>query len=114
MKAKFLVDANLPRYFKYFDSQHFEFVSDIDPRMSDQRIWDYAREQGLIILTKDSDFYTRCVLSAKPVKVIHFQFGNYTLHQLHLFFDKNWKMISEKIETSTLLIVGENEIRVVL
>jgi predicted nuclease of predicted toxin-antitoxin system len=82
--------------------------------MSDQKIWDYACSKGLIILTKDADFYTRCILSISPAKVIHFQFGNYTLHQLHLFFEKNWKLIREMIEKSTLLIVGEDEIRAVL
>jgi predicted nuclease of predicted toxin-antitoxin system len=82
--------------------------------MSDQKIWEYACAQGLIILTKDSDFYTRCVLSPNPAKVVHFQFGNYTLHQLHLFFEKNWELITEMIEKSTLLIVGEDEIRAVL
>jgi predicted nuclease of predicted toxin-antitoxin system len=114
LKGKFLVDVNLPRHFKYFHSPEFEFVSDIDTRMSDQKIWDYACAQGLIILTKDADFYTRCVLSANPAKVVHFQFGNYTLHQLHLFFEKNWTLIRETIDKSTLLIVGEDEIRAVL
>jgi len=111
---KFLVDVNLPRYFKYFNSPDFEFVSDIDTRMSDQKIWDYASEKGLIILTKDSDFYTRCILSPKPTKVIHFQFGNFTLHQLYIFFEKNWELITEMIESSTLVIVDEGEIRTVL
>jgi predicted nuclease of predicted toxin-antitoxin system len=82
--------------------------------MSDQKIWDYACAQGLIILTKDADFYTRCVISPTPDKVIHFQFGNYTLHQLHLFFSKNWNLISEMIDKSTLLIVSEEEIKAVL
>ena len=91
--SKFLVDVNLPRYFKYFNSPDFEFVSDIDTRMSDEKIWSYACEKGLIILTKDSDFYTRCILSNQPAKVIHFQFGNYTLNQLHTFFEKNWECI---------------------
>ncbi len=82
--------------------------------MSDQKIWNYACENGLIILTKDSDFYTRSILSPKPAKVIHFQFGNYTLKELHIFFEKNWEMIKEKIEKSTLVIVDETEIRTVL
>ena len=112
--SKFLVDVNLPRYFKYFNSPDFEFVSDTDTRMSDQKIWNYACEKGLIILTKDSDFYTRCILSPQPAKVIHFQFGNYTLKELHTFFEKNWEMIKEKIEKSTLVIVDETEIRTVL
>jgi predicted nuclease of predicted toxin-antitoxin system len=112
--TKYLVDVNLPRYFKYFNSPDFEFVSDIDTRMSDQKIWDYACQKELIILTKDSDFYTRCILSTKHAKVIHFQFGNYTLDQLHQFFSRNWELIKQMIEKSTLVIVDEVEIRAVL
>jgi predicted nuclease of predicted toxin-antitoxin system len=82
--SKFLVDVNLPRHFRYFHSPDFEFVSDIDTRMSDEKIWNYACEKGLIILTKDADFYTRCILSSQPAKVIHFQFGNYTLRTSHI------------------------------
>ncbi|MBS1556477.1 MAG: DUF5615 family PIN-like protein [Bacteroidetes bacterium] len=114
MKKKFLVDVNLPRYFKYFHTEEFEFVSDLDTKMSDQKIWEYAQENELIILTKDSDFYTRCILSPRPAKVVHFQFGNYTLHQLHLFFEKNWDLILQMLDKSKLLVVGENEIKSVL
>ena len=89
-------------------------MADIDARMNDQKIWDYACANNLNILTKDSDFYTRCILSPNPAKVIHFQFGNYTLQQLHFLFEKNWKKLSEVIEKSTLLIVTEEEIRAVL
>ena len=89
-------------------------MSDIDTKMSDQDIWNFAGANGLIILTKDSDFYTRCILSVEPVKVIHFQFGNYTLHQMHIFFQKNWGLILDMIEKSTLLIVSEDEVKSVL
>jgi predicted nuclease of predicted toxin-antitoxin system len=74
--AKYLVDVNLPKYFSPFNSPDFEFVADLGLRLSDGKIWEYASLNNLIILTKDTDFYYRCITSENPVKVIHFQFGN--------------------------------------
>jgi len=82
--------------------------------MSDQNIWNYAQLKNLIILTKDSDFYTRCILSNNPVKVVHFQFGNFTINQLHIFFEKNWRSIIEMIDKSTLVVVNELEVQAIL
>ena len=58
---KYLVDVNLPQYFSHFNSPEFEFVADINLRLSDSEIWEYAKENRLIILTKDSDFYFKCL-----------------------------------------------------
>jgi predicted nuclease of predicted toxin-antitoxin system len=89
------------------------FVVDLDLRLSDGEIWEYASLHNLIILTKDTDFYYRCITSENPVKVIHFQFGNFTLKQLRQFFFQNWPTIESKISEATLLIVEEQQIRVV-
>lgn len=56
---KFLVDVNLPKKFKFFNTEQFIHVVDINPKMKDSEIWDYALSNDLIILTKDSDFYLR-------------------------------------------------------
>jgi predicted nuclease of predicted toxin-antitoxin system len=110
--AKYLVDVNLPQFFSYFNSPDFEFVADLGLKLSDNTIWDYALKHNLIILTKDTDFYVKCITSVKPVKVIHFQFGNFTLKQLHDYFSRNWKIIENKISGSTLLIAEEDQIRI--
>lgn len=49
---RFLVDLNLPKYFKYFNNSDFEFVIDINPLMSDLEIWNYALKNNLVILTE--------------------------------------------------------------
>jgi len=42
----------------------------------DTFIWDYAKENGCAIVTKDSDFYDRSVLLGAPPKIIHITLGN--------------------------------------
>jgi len=50
--CRYLIDVNLPKYFSFFHSPEFEFVIDINAKWPDRDIWDYAREHGLIIVTK--------------------------------------------------------------
>ena len=53
----FLVDVNLPKYFRFFNSDNFIHDVDINPCMTDTEIWNYALNNNLVILTKDSDFF---------------------------------------------------------
>lgn len=43
---------------------------------SDPAIWQYAREHGLVIVTKDEDFHRLSVLNGGPPKVIWIRLGN--------------------------------------
>ena len=45
-------------------------------RDDDIAIWDYAKEHGYVIVTKDKDFLQRSVLMGDPPKVIHLRLGN--------------------------------------
>jgi predicted nuclease of predicted toxin-antitoxin system len=42
----------------------------------DEVIWSYARENGFVIVSKDSDFYDRSVLRGFPPKVVWLRLGN--------------------------------------
>ena len=42
----------------------------------DGRIWDHARENGFVIVSKDDDFRQRSFLQGAPPKVIWLQVGN--------------------------------------
>jgi predicted nuclease of predicted toxin-antitoxin system len=68
---KFLIDVNLPAKFSLWHNEDFIFVKDIDPFLQDSHIWEFAKENNLIIVTKDRDFYDRVLLSSPPPKVIH-------------------------------------------
>ena len=45
-------------------------------RASDTAIWTYARDHGLTILSKDSDFHQASFLRGSPPKVIWIRRGN--------------------------------------
>lgn len=45
-------------------------------RAPDSQIWAYAANQGLVIVSKDTDFHHRALLSGHPPKVIWVRLGN--------------------------------------
>lgn len=51
-------------------------------RASDQIVWDYARQHGYTIVTKDSDFSELSVWQGFPPKVVWLQVGNCTTTQI--------------------------------
>jgi predicted nuclease of predicted toxin-antitoxin system len=77
---KLLFDQNLsPRLVKhltdlYPDSNHV-YPLGID-QVSDRELWENARREGFIIVTKDADFSDLCMLLGFPPKVIWIRRGN--------------------------------------
>jgi predicted nuclease of predicted toxin-antitoxin system len=58
----------------YPDSAH---VRDFGLRgAEDQRIWEYAAEQDLLLTSKNTDFYQRSLVFGAPPKVIWLRVGN--------------------------------------
>ena len=53
---KHLIDANLPYYFSLWNTPDFIHQKDINDEWSDNLIWQHAKENNLIITTKDKDF----------------------------------------------------------
>ena len=80
---EFIIDANLPYYFSVWNNERFIHLKDINDEWKDEQLWEYARNNNLIIVIKDKDFSLKVLLSSPPPKVIHIRFGNLTMK--HLF-----------------------------
>lgn len=65
-------------------------VIDIDPNMKDSKIWKYAKENNLTIVTKDADFSDLILLNNPPPKVIHIKLGNMKMKVFHNAIDNIW------------------------
>lgn len=113
MQHKFLVDVNLPKYFKFFNKPEFEHVVDLNPQMQDDEIWNYALSNNLIILTKDVDFHFKYLSQKDTPKIIYFQLGNITLKELHKYFQDNWEYLIQLIENNSFIIATKNDIKVI-
>jgi predicted nuclease of predicted toxin-antitoxin system len=78
--VKLLFDENLsPRLARLLDdlfpgSSHVHSVGmGVAP---DGGIWDYARDNGFVIVTKDVDFYHRALRLGHPPKIVWLRLGN--------------------------------------
>jgi predicted nuclease of predicted toxin-antitoxin system len=77
---KLLFDENLSH--RLIDLLADEFPGSAHPRQlgmrgaSDTALWEYAREKGFAIVSKDNDFRQRVFLDGPPPKVIWLSIGN--------------------------------------
>ncbi len=83
---KLLYDENLPPRLVplladiYPASAH---VRDVGLKnVADELVWQYARENGLVIVSKDSDFHHRSLLFGFPPKVIWIRRGNCSVQEI--------------------------------
>jgi predicted nuclease of predicted toxin-antitoxin system len=55
----------------------------------DESIWEYARHEGFILVSKDSDFYQRSLLYGHPPRLIWLCIGNCTREDLVALLTKH-------------------------
>lgn len=46
----------------------YEHLKDINDEMNDEEVWEYAKTNNLTIISKDSDFSNRIIVSNPPLK----------------------------------------------
>ncbi len=86
----FLVDVNLPYYFSLWNNEKYIHLKDINEEWTDEEVWNYAIENKLTIITKDSDFSKKIILKNPPPKVIHIKLGNMKQKELYLTLSRMW------------------------
>lgn len=111
--AKYLIDANLPYYFSLWNNPDYIHVNDLNDAWSDEKIWDYAKEHNLVIITKDADFSIKVLYLGAPPKVIHLRFGNLKIADFHKAISKNWETIKKHIQAYTLINVYLDRIELI-
>jgi predicted nuclease of predicted toxin-antitoxin system len=96
--VKLLFDHNLsPRLVSRLadvhpDSSH-AFLLGLD-QASDAVIWERARQDGYVIVTKDSDFADLSVLRGFPPKVIWIRIGNCTTEHVERLLRANQEAVA--------------------
>lgn len=108
--VKYLIDANLPYYFSLWAGEEYIHVKDIDDQWTDTQIWEYAKEHHLTIVTKDTDFSVRMILSEPPPRVIHIKLGNMKMRTFHTILSKVWTEVCELSTQYKLVRVFEQRL----
>lgn len=103
--ARFLIDANLPYRWDVWAGNRFQHVFDLGDNLPDRTIWEYARTNDLVIVTKDCDFSDWIMLADPPPRVVHFRIGNLRLREFKSLVERIWPTVDELIGRHRLVIV---------
>ena len=106
----FLFDENLPSKIQFTPSLPIIHGSILGDSPSDTQIWQYAKEKGLVIVTKDVDFSDRLMLDLYPPKVVHLRFGNLRKSVFHSFLARVWSQIEDLVIDHKLINVYLDQI----
>lgn len=108
--ARYLIDANLPRWFSLWSGSDYEFVHDIGATWTDTEIWKHATDNGLTIVAKDADFSDRVLLTASGPSVIHIRVGNLRIGDLLVYFAEVWSEVCKSSQRCRLVQVYRDRI----
>ena len=101
----FLFDENIPSKLQFQPSLPIIPSSTLGRRPSDSIIWDYARKHEFVVVSKDSDFSNRIILTAPPPWVVHLRFGNLRRREFQKFLAKVWPEIEKLLPDHKLIHV---------
>ncbi len=107
---KLLLDENLSdriihRIVDFYpNSEHAKTLGLINT--DDAVIWEYAKTNGFVIVSKDSDFHQRSLLYGHPPKFIYLRIGNCPTSKITQILRDNLDTIIqfESSETESLLV----------
>ena len=104
----FLVDAQLPPALaQWISSQGHQstHVFDIGLQTADDPvIWERARNDRAVIISKDEDFVDRWILSDKPVPLVWIRKGNCSNQVLMAWLEPLWSDTLTRLEQGERLV----------
>jgi predicted nuclease of predicted toxin-antitoxin system len=109
----FLIDVNLPYFFALWNNDNFIHQRDVNDEMSDAKIWEYAIDNELIIVSKDADFSKKIIYNDPPPRVIHIKFGNLKMKEFHDVISANWSTVVDLIMTHKLINIYTDRIEAI-
>ena len=89
----------------YPDSQHVKILAMTNT--DDVIIWEYAKANNYVIVSKDSDFHQRSLLYGHPPKFIYLRIGNSPTSKIVEILRNNHDLICrfEGNETESILVL---------
>lgn len=111
--ARFLIDVNLPYRFSLWAGPDCLHVRDLGEHWCDSEIWRYARKHDLVIVSKDTDFSDRALVSAPPPRVVHIRYGNMKMRDFHSLICRQWPSIIALCTTNRLVRAYDNRLEAI-
>ncbi len=109
----YLIDENVPSLLSISPNNPLIHCRELGQSLSDTFLWQHARSNALVIVTKDVDFSTRIMLSGPPPWVVHLRVGNMRRHEFHAFVARIWPDVEALLPAHKLINVYEDRIEAV-
>jgi predicted nuclease of predicted toxin-antitoxin system len=77
---------------------------------TDTAVWDYARRNELVIVSKDADFSDRIITQSPPPWVVHLKFGNPRRKEFHALLARVWAQVEALLKNHKLVNVFSDRI----
>ncbi|MBW4618057.1 MAG: DUF5615 family PIN-like protein [Cyanosarcina radialis HA8281-LM2] len=89
----------------YPNSEHLKTLGLINT--DDALIWEYAKTNGFVLVSKDSDFHQRSLLYGHPPKFIYLRIGNCPTSKIIQILRDNFDTVVqfENSQTESLLVL---------
>jgi predicted nuclease of predicted toxin-antitoxin system len=100
---RFLIDVNLPCRFSLWSGDEYVHVRNLNDEWTDSQIWEYARQRDMVIVSKDSDFSDRVMMSYPPPRVVHVCLGNMKIRAFHAVLTRAWPWVEENVAQFRLI-----------
>lgn len=101
----FLFDENLPGRLRFTPSLPIWHASDLGANPTDSEIWSHARSMCLAVVTKDTDFSDRMLVSSPPPWIVHLRFGNMRRNEFHQFLAAVWPKVELLLPANKLVCI---------
>lgn len=110
---KLLFDANLSpklvaRLAELFPDSMHVFDTGLARFTSDETIWEYARSQGFVIVTADSDFLQLAHARGAPPKVVRLENCNYRTERVEQLLRRRAVLIAELEQSPRTILTIRN------
>lgn len=109
-----LLDENIPSRILFTPQLPVLHATLLGSSLSDTFLWEYARANEYVILTKDTDFSNRILLSDPPPWIVHLRIGNMRKRDFHLFLARVWPDVERLLPAHKLINVYADRIESIL
>ena len=102
---RLLIDENLPFSLGVRLGVDYIHASRIAEQATDTLLWQTARENDWIVLTRDTDFFDRLLRHGVPPRVIWIRLGNVRKSDLLRIVEERWPAIQQLVQANDLIEV---------
>ncbi len=108
--SRYLIDENLPVTLAPILGGDCLAASALGARPTDAELWQHARADDRVLLTKDADFFERILLEGPPPKIVWLRVGNLRRIELENHIRRVWPAIVALLATCDVIQVHRDQL----